>query len=1594
MAKLNKRFLSILGISAVTLLVIAVVGGVLFGKDLKGAFDNFGAERNFRAGERYLQEGDYRKAVNNFGRAVNKKQTEVKYLEALENALTKFVPTTTDEARDYYNQLTGVRLQRGRATPEDPAPWLRAMQTLYDRNNVFNADVLWREFSTEADGIAQRIPSSDPAQARLKYWKAIGTLRRSETITEQERLDAEKLLEEVVSADPSMEDAWLDLMRSREAGAIKLLSDQRVADSRKRFAEMDATIDRAQKALPNSYVWRLCQLSRMQGMLDRREAGVTTEQIEQARRKLSEVAEGGLEDRSKMLQIASELLNARSNEWLDRVISLLDERVRRHPDDMVARKLLMLAATQAKPDLASEIAEETRGMPNLPISLESLVQDDARMYAVMTLFNTQFEQWRAETDEAKRAVILPKLAAMRDEAVKFLEAIGERGTSQLIQAKTAIAENRVADAVALFDAILKGQVAPPPDAYLYAALANLVRREPGSALRVANEGMERYPAYTPLLMMRGEIEAATGRFEQARKSYERALEIEPGNPTARAKLDSLGGMEVTAAGAANANAGDSVAQLLGSTERKLLSRDLDGAEADLLAGYKNLKVDPRDARIVVALAQFYALVRNNPTEAQKWIEEGLKIRPSEERLLQFKAVLSSKDPLERSLEAVRLQYKDPREQAVYRYITLLDLLRQLQDSIAGGMGGEDLATANSAVERARAMLPGALDEALKADPRSEVLMEQAALDAAQRKDWAGVERIAQVADGVGERGIGATLRARSLLAQDKQSEALQLLEAARKAGDESPMLLRQTCLLLERSGRLDEAVDAIRLAYERRPNEINTARLYAVMLDRSGQRTRALEILRELARANPTNRDTMDAWLAVEAEVGDRTGATAMRRRLYADSPGFRANSLSLAQMLLENPSDPALMLDAEGKRKFTQEKLQAMTPLTRARELQQAAQANVDLGLQIVELLQKQTPDDPALALLKARALARFGQVKQGEDSLRADIAKLEGKAALRLWLSLGAYLAENGQPERAAEPFAQAIKLQDPEGREAEIQISDFWFNRQQWKRAREALEPVVLGISGDRQANLAMRLSEICQNLRDYDAAVRFSDLASKTLGDSNTTVTLLRASILSGRADAATAAGDGKAAEDSAIKAIETYRKATELAPNNLVAWAGLADAERNLFLRTRDRARLDGAEKAADRSLSLLSTYLPAIRVKKDVLLDRNDLPGAVAFIEQYNRLAPQSLDGRRLLIELLMRSNNPVRAITVAEEAAQLEPRSPEWATIIGTINQSLGKEQEATAAFDRAFATESNEETLMRTVNSRVQRKTADWNGVVSQLRANPKVVASSPALQCALGAALVNVKQRDAGLQALRNSHTSIRDGISKGTYPPGTWDIWYRATAQAFADRPQEGEAFARSALAGQKPDFHHLRGLSTIWRQQGKPGVDAAIRFLEEAAASAPDNRELGSSAYLEAGEIAYVVGDCARSLPLFEKAIALAPDYAPALNNAAFVTAKCGNAPDKAIAWATKAVEVAPQVADLQDTLGYVLMKAGRVQDALAPLQRAVTMSPSPSPILHLAEALAAAGRADEARETLGRLANLKLNEEQVADRDRITKSLQ
>jgi tetratricopeptide (TPR) repeat protein len=275
-----------------------------------------------------------------------------------------------------------------------------------------------------------------------------------------------------------------------------------------------------------------------------------------------------------------------------------------------------------------------------------------------------------------------------------------------------------------------------------------------------------------------------GKYEQASRTYQRVLELEPGNKLATEGLRTVAGMTSTAAEAAVANKGDAVAVAMGTAERQLLRQDLDGAERTLTEA---LAKSPNDMRLIMAMAQLYATVRNDPKVANEWIDKGLAITPNEERLLQFRAVLSSKDPYDRAIEVVRLQYPDPKQAAVYKYLTLADLQDRLKDMLARpGAPESEEAMLKKSQERAGAALPEALEAALKAAPGEESGLDRATLSAITRSDWDAVERYAATAEAAGERALAATLRSRSLLAQNKPDAAMQVLLAADIAGRRTP----------------------------------------------------------------------------------------------------------------------------------------------------------------------------------------------------------------------------------------------------------------------------------------------------------------------------------------------------------------------------------------------------------------------------------------------------------------------------------------------------------------------------------------------------------------------------------------------------------------------------------------------------------------------------------------------------------------------------------------------------------------------------------------------------------------------------------------
>jgi uncharacterized protein HemY len=98
----------------------------------------------------------------------------------------------------------------------------------------------------------------------------------------------------------------------------------------------------------------------------------------------------------------------------------------------------------------------------------------------------------------------------------------------------------------------------------------------------------------------------------------------------------------------------------------------------------------------------------------------------------------------------------------------------------------------------------------------------------------------------------------------------------------------------------------------------------------------------------------------------------------------------------------------------------------------------------------------------------------------------------------------------------------------------------------------------------------------------------------------------------------------------------------------------------------------------------------------------------------------------------------------------------------------------------------------------------------------------------------------------------------------------------------------------------------------------------------------------------------------------------------AANNLAWCLAEMGSDLDRAKRVAEEAVKLAPDVASAVDTLGWVCCKRKEYREATRHFERCLKLRPdSPTTHYHLAVALAAQGKAAEAKASIARALDVK-----------------
>jgi tetratricopeptide (TPR) repeat protein len=177
-----------------------------------------------------------------------------------------------------------------------------------------------------------------------------------------------------------------------------------------------------------------------------------------------------------------------------------------------------------------------------------------------------------------------------------------------------------------------------------------------------------------------------------------------------------------------------------------------------------------------------------------------------------------------------------------------------------------------------------------------------------------------------------------------------------------------------------------------------------------------------------------------------------------------------------------------------------------------------------------------------------------------------------------------------------------------------------------------------------------------------------------------------------------------------------------------------------------------------------------------------------------------------------------------------------------------------------------------------------------------------------------------------------------------------------------RPEEARDLIRATQTSNNSERTQLILAETqLLREAGKHAE--AYATLESALAKQPDNSELLYETALTAERL----GKTEVLEKHLKRLLEIKPDHAHALNALGYSLAERNIRLSEAHQLITQALSLAPEDPFIMDSMGWVLFRQGKLNEALKTLQNAYTLKADPEIAAHLGEVLWTLNRKDEAR---------------------------
>lgn len=741
------------------------------------------------------------------------------------------------------------------------------------------------------------------------------------------------------------------------------------------------------------------------------------------------------------------------------------------------------------------------------------------------------------------------------------------------------------------------------------------------------------------------------------------------------------------------------------------------------------------------------------------------------------------------------------------------------------------------------------------------------------------------------------------------------------------------------------------------PAQLTEARIKAGNRDLDG----AQAIIDNVLAKNPTNHDALLLSASLQAVKGNQDAALALYRKAIEAKPDFLSAHTALISTLFQQqkpdeatkqievlkkiaPKHPqTIYLDAQANyqrkdfktaRELTQQLLKIAPNNPNTLQLAGAIEFQLGSYVQAESYLSKALQQVPELSLarkLLVSSYLRAGQPAKALATLQPVLDRIEKDATL-LALAGETYL-QNGDANKAAEFFAKASKL-DPNDATKKTSLALAHMAQGNTTSGFDELEQIALTDKG-MTADLALIAAYLRTN--QVDKALKAIDSLEKKQPENPATHNLRARTLLTKR---------------DIPGARQSFEKALAINPSFILAATSLA--------------ALDIAEKKPEEARKRFEAVLVADPKNIQAMLALAELKATsggsteevTGLINKAVAANPDAIAPRLALIQYYLNKKDAKKALTAANDANAAIPDKPE-------ILDALGRTQQFSGDLNQALSTYGKLATLQ----------------------------SASPLPQMRIAEINLANKNKDEAIKSLKKA-LEIKPDLIEAQRGLVLLALDAKKPNEAFSiarqiqkQRPREAVGFVIEGdiFASEKALPEAINAYRNGLKQVPAPELAIKLHAALLASGNTAEAEKMASTwlkdhpkdiAFrLHQGDIGTTRKDYAQAAQHYRAALDLQPNNPLVLNNLAWVSGQL-KAP-KAIEYAEKANQLAPNQPPFMDTLAMLLADKGETAKAIELLRKALVIAPQAAAIqLNLAKVLISTGKKDEARKELETLAKL------------------